>query len=304
MPRYDFRTQRLYVKAPLAAGANVALDAGQTNYLCNVLRLSPGDPVLVFNGRDGEWRASLAAAEQTQRRTRSHRASARPDRSRRPALSVRAAEGRAARLHGAESGGARRRRGCSRSSPATPRPRASMSSACRPTRSRRPSNAACSISRRSCEPLALDKALAALDENRLLVFCDEDAPLRDPVAALSARAAKRSAAAGGADRSRGRLRRRGEGDRCCAGRTCCVSRSARASCAPTPRRSPRSRSCRPCWGIGGNYGSALPGRRSTKPVVRNEKTRSPCWLVPVASIVVSPQSGRDCEARASTISAA
>ncbi|HYF55065.1 MAG TPA: RsmE family RNA methyltransferase, partial [Salinarimonas sp.] len=30
----------------------------------------------------------------------------------------------------------------------------------------------------------LDQALAALDPERLLVFCDEDAPVRDPVAAL------------------------------------------------------------------------------------------------------------------------
>ncbi len=36
------------------------------------------------------------------------------------------------------------------------------------------------------EPLALDKWLAALPADRLLVFCDEDAPVADPVAALSA----------------------------------------------------------------------------------------------------------------------
>ena len=31
--------------------------ADQANYLRNVLRLRPGDAILVFNGRDGEWRA-------------------------------------------------------------------------------------------------------------------------------------------------------------------------------------------------------------------------------------------------------
>src|SRR5262249_30311338 len=60
MARYDFRTPRLFVDAPLAAGASVALDATQGNYLLNVLRRRAGDPVLVFNGRAGAWRAPLA----------------------------------------------------------------------------------------------------------------------------------------------------------------------------------------------------------------------------------------------------
>lgn len=59
MPRYDFRTPRLYVDAPLAEGQEVALDRDQANYLINVLRLNRGDAVLLFNGRDGEWRAVL-----------------------------------------------------------------------------------------------------------------------------------------------------------------------------------------------------------------------------------------------------
>src|SRR5712691_6995783 len=59
MPRYDFRTPRLYLDAPLGADAKLALDAAQANYLRNVLRLRAGDPVLVFNGREGEWRARL-----------------------------------------------------------------------------------------------------------------------------------------------------------------------------------------------------------------------------------------------------
>jgi 16S rRNA (uracil1498-N3)-methyltransferase len=62
MARYDFTAQRLYVEADLAAGASVACSAEQANYLRNVLRLKGGDPILVFNGRDGEWRAELAEA--------------------------------------------------------------------------------------------------------------------------------------------------------------------------------------------------------------------------------------------------
>jgi 16S rRNA (uracil1498-N3)-methyltransferase len=50
---------RLYVAAALAAGAPVALEAGQAHYLGNVMRLKPGDAVALFNGRDGEWRARI-----------------------------------------------------------------------------------------------------------------------------------------------------------------------------------------------------------------------------------------------------
>ena len=60
MAAHDFRTHRLYVEAALSAGATVRLDRAQTNHLINVLRRKAGDPVLLFNGRDGEWRASLA----------------------------------------------------------------------------------------------------------------------------------------------------------------------------------------------------------------------------------------------------
>ncbi len=60
MSRYDFTAQRLFVEADLGEGASLALSGDQANYLRNVLRLDAGDPVLVFNGRDGEWRAELA----------------------------------------------------------------------------------------------------------------------------------------------------------------------------------------------------------------------------------------------------
>jgi len=59
MPAHDFCTPRLFVNAPLAAGAEVLLDRNQANYLLNVLRAKRGDGVLLFNGRDGEWQASL-----------------------------------------------------------------------------------------------------------------------------------------------------------------------------------------------------------------------------------------------------
>jgi 16S rRNA (uracil1498-N3)-methyltransferase len=61
MPRYDFRKPRLHVAASLDQGAIVALDRPQTHYLIDVLRLTSGGRILVFNGRDGEWQATLEA---------------------------------------------------------------------------------------------------------------------------------------------------------------------------------------------------------------------------------------------------
>src|SRR5215475_8369052 len=61
MPRYDFRTPRLFVEAPLNEGGEVEFDRNQTNYLKNVLRLGRDDGLLLFNGRDGEWQASLTS---------------------------------------------------------------------------------------------------------------------------------------------------------------------------------------------------------------------------------------------------
>ena len=59
MPDYDFRTTRLYIDSPLEQGRIAALEHGQAHYLTTVLRLKSGDSILVFNGRDGEWRAQL-----------------------------------------------------------------------------------------------------------------------------------------------------------------------------------------------------------------------------------------------------
>src|SRR5206468_2482785 len=53
---------RLFVRAALGAGASVELDAGQANYLGNVLRLGAGAEVLLFDGNSGEWIARIAEA--------------------------------------------------------------------------------------------------------------------------------------------------------------------------------------------------------------------------------------------------
>ncbi|MDQ2067424.1 16S rRNA (uracil(1498)-N(3))-methyltransferase [Xinfangfangia sp. CPCC 101601] len=53
---------RLHIDQPLAEGQAVALDEGQANYLFAVMRLQVGAALLLFNGRDGEWRAEVAEA--------------------------------------------------------------------------------------------------------------------------------------------------------------------------------------------------------------------------------------------------
>jgi 16S rRNA (uracil1498-N3)-methyltransferase len=54
------KLQRLFVKSKLQAAGEIALTPDQAHYLGNVLRLKPGDKILVFNGADGEWCASLS----------------------------------------------------------------------------------------------------------------------------------------------------------------------------------------------------------------------------------------------------
>jgi 16S rRNA (uracil1498-N3)-methyltransferase len=46
---------RLYVEAPLGPDAAGPLTEAQAHYLFSVMRLAPGEPVALFNGRDGEW---------------------------------------------------------------------------------------------------------------------------------------------------------------------------------------------------------------------------------------------------------
>jgi 16S rRNA (uracil1498-N3)-methyltransferase len=70
---------RLFISSPLANGAAVELAQEQAHYLKNVMRLSEGDAVALFNGSDGEYRAridsfgkraaSLTVEEQTRAQT-------------------------------------------------------------------------------------------------------------------------------------------------------------------------------------------------------------------------------------------
>ena len=53
---------RLFVRTALSEDVKAQLDAGQTNYLGNVMRLGPGAELLIFDGHSGEWLARIADA--------------------------------------------------------------------------------------------------------------------------------------------------------------------------------------------------------------------------------------------------
>ena len=184
MPAHDFRSPRLYVDHPLGAGVRVTLDAAQSHYLADVLRHKSGDQLMVFNGRDGEWRAAfepagkrgavLALEEQTRVQDRA------------PDLQYLFAPLKRARLDytvqkAVEMGAARLTPVITRYTQVervnTDRMRANAIEAAEQ----------CSILTLPAidEPVSLDRALAALEPERVLIFCDEDAPIADPLAALA-----------------------------------------------------------------------------------------------------------------------
>jgi 16S rRNA (uracil1498-N3)-methyltransferase len=67
---------RLFARQSLSEGLVVELDASQTHYLGNVMRMAVGDELLLFDGSSGEWIARIAeigkkrTALSVERRTR------------------------------------------------------------------------------------------------------------------------------------------------------------------------------------------------------------------------------------------
>jgi 16S rRNA (uracil1498-N3)-methyltransferase len=53
---------RLYIDEALGEGKEVTLTLDRHHYAVNVLRLKPGDPLRLFNARDGEWLTYLASS--------------------------------------------------------------------------------------------------------------------------------------------------------------------------------------------------------------------------------------------------
>jgi 16S rRNA (uracil1498-N3)-methyltransferase len=183
MARYDFRSPRLFLDAPMAAQGTIPLDRDQINYLVNVMRLSDGDQVLTFNGRDGEWRAALrrsgkkAAALVLGERTRAQVQAA--------DLHYLFAPLKHARLDYMIQKAVEL--GVSHLQPVLTR----HAQVARVNLERMRANAIeaaeqCGVLAIPgiAEPMDFGGALDALGRDRVLIFCDEDAPLHDPVAAL------------------------------------------------------------------------------------------------------------------------
>ena len=185
MAIHDFTSQRLHVDAPLAECAEVPLGEAQANYLVNVLRLGEGARLLVFNGRDGEWRSSIAAVKKrscTLRVEALERAQeAGPD------VDYLFAPLKRSRLDymvqkATEMGVARLRPVLTRHTIAdrvnTERMKANVIEAAEQ----------CGILRvpEVAEPEKLEKVMAGWDAGRRLILCDEAAEVRSPLEALAA----------------------------------------------------------------------------------------------------------------------
>ncbi len=187
MPAYDFKAPRLYVEADLAAGTVLPLDRAQANYLLNVLRRGEEDPVLVFNGRDGEWHTSLIAKGRKDGELRCL-SQTRPQTTRAD-LHYLFAPLKSARLDYVAQKAVEMGAGVIR--PVLTR----YTQGDRVNLDRLQANAVeaaeqCGILAipELLPPIRLPEALAAMEPERLLIFCDEDAPITDPVRALAAAA--------------------------------------------------------------------------------------------------------------------
>lgn len=182
MPDHDFRSPRLYVDAPLGEGLTVPLERDQSNYLGNVLRLSAGDTVLVFNGRDGEWRASIAGRKRPDslavgNRTRSQ--------DHLPDVAYVFAPLKHARLDYMVQKAVEM--GASRLEPVLTR----FTQVSRVNGERMRANVVeaaeqCGILSIAsvADPVPLERYLTSRDPDRLLVFCDEATEVADPLEAL------------------------------------------------------------------------------------------------------------------------
>jgi 16S rRNA (uracil1498-N3)-methyltransferase len=183
MPGYDFRSPRLYVETSLGEGATVALDHPQAHYLTTVLRLKSGDRVLVFNGRDGEWEATLEAQK---RAVVLHVDGRRRPQTEAGNLHYLFAPLKAARLDymvqkAVEMGAARLQPVLTRHGQVARLNIARVRANCIEAAEQ------CGILNlpEIAEPAALLSVLAANEPGRYLIFCDEDAEVADPLAALA-----------------------------------------------------------------------------------------------------------------------
>jgi 16S rRNA (uracil1498-N3)-methyltransferase len=184
MPAYDFRSPRLFVAAALAEGAELPLDRAQAHYLTTVLRRKPGDGVLVFNGRDGEWSATLEGRKRDVGLSLGAKVR---DQTKPADLHYLFAPLKSARLDYMVQKAVEM--GASRLQPVLTR----HGQVARVNLERMRANAIeaaeqCGILSipEIVEPIELFRLLAAREASRTIIFCDEDADVDDPLAALSA----------------------------------------------------------------------------------------------------------------------
>lgn len=60
------RIPRIYLPQPLSSDNNVELDANALRHVVQVLRLKPGNPLILFNGEGGEYMAELISVQRRQ----------------------------------------------------------------------------------------------------------------------------------------------------------------------------------------------------------------------------------------------
>jgi 16S rRNA (uracil1498-N3)-methyltransferase len=182
MPDLDFRAPRLFVDAPLREGERIALERNQSNYLGNVLRLSAGETILVFNGRDGEWQAQIEGRKRPDNLTIVART--RPQ-DRLPDIAYVFAPLKHARLDymvqkAVEMGASMLQPVLTRHTQVSrvnsERMRANVIEAAEQCGILSLANVA--------EPVALERYLDTREAGRLLVFCDEASDVKNPVEAL------------------------------------------------------------------------------------------------------------------------
>jgi 16S rRNA (uracil1498-N3)-methyltransferase len=192
MPDHDFLKHRLFVAEPLAEGAVVPLTREAGNYLLNVLRMAAGDGLLVFNGRDGEWQASVQGPRKQAELLVGAQTRPQP-----PATDIWCcfAPLKAARLDYMVQKAVEM--GAGRLQPVMTR-RTQVSRLNRERMQANVTEAAeqCGVLAvpEVAEEVRLERLLADWPEKRALVFCDERAVVADPVPALASRVAGRPAA--------------------------------------------------------------------------------------------------------------
>jgi 16S rRNA (uracil1498-N3)-methyltransferase len=185
MARTDFTTPRVFLDDELAEGRALELRPDSAHYLMNVLRLGAGARVLVFNGRDGEYAATIGAANRRRAglavgqrlRPQEHP----------PDVDYLFAPLKHARLdymaQKAVEMGVRSLRPV-----ITRRTQVARVNLDRLAANAREAAEQCGVIwlPEIAAPEPLEAVLARWPAERLLIFCDEEAPLANPVAALAA----------------------------------------------------------------------------------------------------------------------